>query len=210
MGWRVAMGVLSAALGAGCAGPGGAAGRAERVGRPFAEVRTVAVFRPPAREERHGKDVLDGLAETLAARGLVVRTTGPDPAVAGRLEELRDRLERWAGPALEARGAAWVGVHEGAGDVVRAAGVDAVAFGYRFVRSLELGQSASPFAAPRASTGRAALGALVLVAAHDDVLRVEWGADGFEAAGPASAAEAIEALAAVLAEPGEGLDHEAR
>jgi hypothetical protein len=201
MGRWLAIGVAAAALGAGCAAGGRAGGaRADRVGRPFEEVRSVALYRPQAREERRGKDVLDGLAVTLLAKGYSPAAQEPPPETARRLEALWRRLEGWSGPALEIRGAALVGVHEGAGEVVRSAGADAIAFAYRFGRPLPSPSPAlSPLVLPPSGAPSQALGALVLATARDDVVRVEWGGDtGLSGAGPANAVEAIEALVTVL------------
>lgn len=102
---------------------------------------------------------------------------------------------------IEERGAAVIGVDEEAGRVVRAAGVDAVAFAFRYPRLPLPGLSRSPFAPQRGDERSAALGALVLVSSRDEVGKVEWGsADGTRLTGPANPAEAIEALLEVLPE----------
>lgn len=181
------------------AGPGAARLRTDRVGPAFAEVRTAVVFRPDPRPERHGKDLADGVAESLAARGWTVTQAEPSPAARKALERLRAQLDPWMGPALDARQGVVFGVAEGAGELVREAGVDAVAFTYRFVR-MPAAQQQSVYAPPRTDLRALAVGAIVLVSARDEVARVEWGGDARQDLGtaPANAAEAIDALMLAL------------
>lgn len=189
---------ILAAAGCASAGPGPARLRTDRVGPAFGDVRSVVVFRPEPRPERHGKDLADGVAESLAARGWTV-SQEPAPAARKALERLRAQLDPWMGPALDARQGVVFGVAEGAGELVREAGVDVVAFTYRFVR-MPAAESQSVFVAPRTDLRALAVGAIVLVSARDEVARVEWGGDARQdlGAAPANAVEAIDALMLAL------------
>jgi hypothetical protein len=201
-------------LACGCAG-GGVASVKPAGGPPwkaFEGARTVALVHDPARGRSGGPvhDVVDGLGDSLAARGWEVRP--PLPEAAKELEALRDRLEGWGGPALDAHTAVSTGVAEKAGEVVRAAGVDAAAFGWRFgMRAMPRDPLFGRSVGAGLDTQGSALGAIVLVGARGDVVRVEWGgsAGGAGASGtgegamPESPAEAIEVLLDAIAPRGD-------
>ena len=195
--------VVLAISGCASAGGGPARPRTDRVGPAFADVQKVAVFREKGAEKKApGKDLMDGVADSLARRGWTVVQEPPTPEGAKALAALHDRLDPWKGPALDARRGVVFGIAEGAGDLVRQAGLDAVAFTYRFVRvqPMDSVQAQNPWAAPRTDVRNQVTGAIVLVSARDEVARVDWGrlerADLSTA--PENAAEAIDALMMAL------------
>ena len=210
--WIGAVGAL--ALFCGCAG-GGASAVRPTSGPPwkaFGGARTVALVHEPGTGKPGGpaRDPVDGLGESLRARGWEVRV--PPPEAAGALLSLRNRLEPLAGAPAGDAGPVTASVVEGAGEVVRSAGVDAVALAWRFVlRSMPRDPTLPrqmPALSPVEGPGRIEppiadpLGALALVNARGDVLRVEWGdREGREGERPDSPAEASEALLEAIAPP---------
>jgi hypothetical protein len=186
---------------------------------PFAGVKRIALVR--ARADRGGarpKDVLDALAESLAARGYEVsrKELGPSPPAELRgLERLYARVDGLVASAaprprygrrVEPAGA-------DAAEVMRALGVDAVAMYHRFDDRLLLpppdapiGGSLFPSRPEVPGTGRP-VGALSLVDASGNATWFAWGAPGadLDPSQPVNAAEAIDMLLRALGgEPEEG------
>ncbi len=204
---------LAALAAAACATAGG---RAPQPAEPsFRAVRSLVLVRTPEDRAGRPKDPLDGLDESLRARGYATRIVmlgpGRKPELAG-LEALFVRLETLAAtrrgdrfgpaPAWEAGTAA--------GEVVAALGVDAVASYHRLEGRTFLSAPAPPtfggaLGAPPLPP-RAAQGAFALVDRAGHVALFPWGesAGTAEPDGALNAAEAIDlVLRALTGEPAE-------
>jgi len=199
---------VTLAVACGCAG-GGASAVRPASGPPwkaFGGTRTVALVHEPGTGKPGGpvRDPVDGLGESLRARGWEVRV--PRPEAADALLSLRDRLELWSGAPAEGGRAVSSGALDWAGDVVRSTGVDSVALSWRFMlRSMPHDPMlARPLPARTEPSATDPLGAVALVSARGDVVRVEWGdREGREGERPDNPAEAIEALLEAIAPPGD-------
>lgn len=199
LGWRGFGAALSIALAGGCAS-GVVELRPTRgpVYQAFAGARTVALVHERRGEPVARRDVVDGLAETLRARGWQVRPPRAESMEA--LTALGHRLETWSQSSLGLGAGVTDGVSAEAGAAVRAAGVDAVAYEFRFTSHrppIAQPMFTSPTDSPELLTRSQVLGALVLVSKRDEVLRVEWG-DAETVGLPQSPAEAIDALVAAI------------
>jgi hypothetical protein len=184
-----------------------AAGPAVAPAATFREVRSLLLVREVG-EAREGRprDPLDGLDETLRARGFTTRVVelgrGAAPGQAALARLFRDlelraaasRAERIATPVRDAGR----DVAATVGDL----GVDAVATYHRLERprSRSAPPPAFPGALPSAPPPPAPLGALVLVDRAGALATFAWGDGGAleEPGVPLNAAEAIEQLVRAL------------
>jgi hypothetical protein len=175
---------------------------------PFRNVRTLVLVRAVDDRGHRGRDPLDGLAETLRARGYEARVIDLGPGRAADLAELEQlfarlelrasasRAERIARPFTSAGGEAGV--------AVAALGVDAVASYHRLDRPPR-GDLAPPGPGRVLSPGPAPpvrpAGALALVDRAGTVATFAWGdaAPHDDPALPVNAAEAIDLLVRALA-----------
>lgn len=180
----------------------------------FAQVRTILLVRTADSRAGRPKDPLDGLDESLRARGYVTRVVelgarpgGEEAALARLFAQLESRAAAPRGDRLG--GDPFGDAGQGAGEAVAALGVDAVASYHRLD-----GRHAYP-AAPRepASPGlfpgsapltpvlRGPMGALALVDRAGHVATFAWGEQTAleDPAVPVNAAEAIDLLVSTLA-----------
>jgi hypothetical protein len=180
---------------------------------PFLGVRSLVLVRSLDDRTHRPKDPLDGLDETLRARGFATRLVELRPGH-GReldgLDRLFGQLEARAGAGRTERMARPItSGGEGAASAVAALGVDAVASYHRFERRRPAELRPEPLAgAPFSPAGppaqpRAA-GALALVDREGRVATFTWGDAIDDAAMPANPAEAIELLVRALT--GEGAE----
>jgi hypothetical protein len=201
---RAGLAVFAAALA--CATTGE---RAPQAPPPsFRAVRSLVLLRGTDDRAGRPKDPLDGLDESLRARGYATRVVdlgGKSRPENARLEELFMRLELRAGtPRGEHFGAAPAGqAGAAAGDVVAELGVDAVASYHHLVgRYLPPPAGAAPafpgtFSTPtQAPVPRAAQGAFAIVDRAGHVAVFPWGESGGQGDGEGAinAAEAIDRL----------------
>ena len=184
----------------------------------FRAVRALVLVRTPEDRAGRPKDPLDGLDESLRARGYATRIVelgpGRKPELA-RLEELFGTLEtRASTPRGERFGPAPGGeAGASAGEVVAALGVDAVATYHRLEGRRFLPSPAPPTtfagslaASPQSQPPRTAQGAFAIVDRSGHVGVFPWGESGGGAdpAGAINAAEAIDqVLRALTGEPAE-------
>ena len=182
----------------------------------FRAVRSLVLARTPDDRAGRPKDPLDGLDESLRARGYATRVVelgpGRKPELAA-LDGLFGRLEALAATRRGERfGPAPAGeVGPAAGEVVAALGVDAVASYHRLEGRIFLPAPAAPqpfggsLAAPPRPP-RAAQGAFALVDRSGHVALFPWGesAGSAEPDGALNAAEAIDEVVRTLTgEPAE-------
>jgi len=201
--------VAAAACVAACATAGEAV--APRV-PPFRGIRSLALVRSADERGHAAKDPLDGLDETLRARGFTTRLVelgGKPPPELAAVERLfgqlglraeAGRAERIARPVSSA-GA-------DAGAVVAQLGVDAIASYHRIERRRTPGASTLPspalpgsvFPSPPPPIADRPLGAFVLVDRDGRAATFAWGDSGpiDDPAVPLNAAEAIDLLVSAL------------
>lgn len=187
----------------------------------FADVGKVALLRWNDRSaDKRAKDPLDGLAESLGARGIVTRALevgprGPDSNAA--LERLWAEVEGRirSAPPHELRGSAQP-LWSGAGKVVRELGVDAVALYLRLdrYRMLPPATGATPpdFPPPSAIGAPGAqahplpesryrpVAALAVVGKEGGLVWSDWGPrdEAVDVPGPVNAAEALDEVVRLL------------
>jgi hypothetical protein len=205
------VGLAALAAAAACATAGERA--AQEPPPSFRAVRSLVLARTPDDRAGRPKDPLDGLDESLRARGYETRIVelgaGRKPELA-RLDGLFGKLEtRAATPRGERFGPAPTGeAGAAAGDVVADLGVDAVVTYHRLEGRRFLAPPAPPpptFAGtyasqPQALAPRTAQGAFALVDRTGHVAVFPWGESGAtaEPEGAMNAAEAIDQLLRVL------------
>jgi hypothetical protein len=201
---RVALAVLAA-----CAGCAGAGETLTPPPSPFRAVRSLVLVRAVEDRGQRPKDPLDGLDETLRARGFTTRVVelGPKrpPELAG-LERLFGQLEVRAATGRRERIATPVSsAGRDAAAAVAQLGVDAVASYHRLDRrrTPALPPSTAPgtlFPPSAPPTLDRPLGALVLVDREGHVAVFAWGDGGAleEPSVPLNAAEAIDQLVQAL------------
>jgi hypothetical protein len=202
---RIALAALAAAAAAGCATTG--AGAPPVAGR-FAAVRSLVLARSAADRGQRAKDPLDGLEESLRARGFATRIVelgGEGAAEEPALERLFALLEVRAGAERAERVANPVSsAGREAAAAVAALGVDAVASYHRLDRRRPLAAPpAGPgtlFPAPAPAAPERPLGALALVDREGRVAIFAWGDAGAleDPFVPLNAAEAIDLLVGAL------------
>ncbi len=179
----------------------------------FREVRTLVLVRTTDGRAGRPKDPLDGLDESLRARGYTTRVvelgSRPPPDQAA-LERLFVQLESRAGaPRTDRFGARSYGdAGRAAGETVAALGVDAVASYHRLEGRRPLPPPSSEptlpggvFPGPAVVSTRGPMGALVLVDRQGHVATFAWGetTDFDDPSVPVNAAEAIDLLVRALA-----------
>jgi hypothetical protein len=174
---------------------------------PFRGIHSLVLVRAVEGRGQRPKDPLDGLDESLRARGFTTRVVelGPKgPPELAPLQRLFDQLgarassvtTQWGARPPTARSAE-------AGEAVAKLGVDAVATYHHIVQPPVLAASPSPFAGtlpPAPSPVSRPLGALALVDRAGHVETFVWGSGGnLEDPGvPLNAAEAIDLLVRAL------------
>lgn len=178
----------------------------------FRQVRSLVLVRAVEDRGPRAKDPLDGLDESLRARGFTTRIVElgfrPPPELAP-LERLFAQLEARAAAGRQERLAAPVATQRDAGEVVARLGVDAIATYHRLDRRLPpLPPPVAPgsiFPPPRPPE-RGPTGALALVDSAGTVATFAWGDGGSfdDPSVPVNAAEAIDHLVRALT--GEPLD----
>jgi hypothetical protein len=176
---------------------------------PFRGVRSVLLVRSAEERGRRARDPLDGLDETLRARGFTTRIVdvgarGTDQAAA---ERLFGQLHERASARFAERAARPVSTLAEAGALVTQLGVDAVATYHRVdrVRTPSIGEPAPMIPGstlsppPGASAGRA-IAAFVVADRAGHVQTFAWGGGGpiDDPATPVNPAEAIELVARAL------------
>jgi hypothetical protein len=176
---------------------------------PFRDVRSLALVRAVDERSQRPKDPLDGLEETLRARGFSVRVIelGRErPPELADVERLFGQLELRAASGRQERLARPVVAlgHEAAAPLERL-GVDAIASYHRLDRRRfePLPPSTAPgtlFPAPAPAMPAGPMGALVLVNREGRVAVFGWGDAGAfdDPAVPLNAAEAIDHLVRAL------------
>jgi hypothetical protein len=198
-------GVAAAALAA-LAACAGAAEQAFPPAARFRDVRSLLLVRERDARDGRGKDPLDGLEETLRARGFAARVVelGRDPPPGqAALERLFRELEVRASASRAERIATPVrDAGRDAAAAVAQLGVDAVATYHRLERPRPVPPLAAFSGGPAAAAPPPALplGALVLLDRAGRVATFAWGdAGALEEPGvPLNAAEAIEQLVRAL------------
>ena len=182
---RVALAALAAAAALGCATAG--ADRAPAAPPPsFQKVRSLVLVRGAWERAGRPKDPLDGLDETLRARGFTTRVIELGERPAPDLQPLAVLFQRLEGRASATRGerfgvASTSEVGPDAGAVVARAGADAVATYHRLEGRTSLpppvaspGPSPFPSGAPAVPV-RGPQGAFALVDREGHVAIFAWG-----------------------------------
>jgi hypothetical protein len=175
---------------------------------PFQGVRSVALVRSRDAEAGRPRDPLDALKESLAARGLEVRTVELGPRVDGALRPVQ-RLQDRAAREAEASGSGRERVRrlgEDAAAAVRGLGVDAVVL-YHRTDDWRLSAAPDPraFASPGLppAVARRPVAALTAVDANGAAVTYAWGAPGdglgADPTAPVNAAEAVDLVVRALA-----------
>jgi hypothetical protein len=176
---------------------------------PFRGVQSLVLVRAADDRASRPKDPLDGLQESLAARGFTTRVVdlgGKRPPELAPLERLFDQLEaRAAAGRLERSATPVSSLGRDVAATVAGLGVDAVASYHRLDRhrSPSMPPSMAPgttFPAPATASPQRPTGALVLVDRQGRVAAFAWGDAGAleDPSVPLNAAEAIDQLVHAL------------
>ena len=200
------------ALGAAVACASAGAPTAPQPPASFRAIRTLVLARASGDRAGRPKDPLDGLDESLRARGYTTRVVelgGKQPELAG-LERLFGQLQARASATRAERFGTlpYSEAGRGAGAIVADLGVDAVATYHRLegrrLAPRSSGEPALPgslFPGPPVAAERGPLGALALVDRAGQVAVFAWGESSAleDPSVPLNAAEAIDLLVRALA-----------
>jgi hypothetical protein len=176
---------------------------------PFRGVRSLVLVRAADERAHHPKDPLDGLDESLRARGFTTRVVelGPKrPPELAPLERLFEQLEGRASAGRNERVATPVSsLGRDAAGAVAGLGVDAVASYHRLDRhrmtpAPPTMAPGTTFPAPTTASPQRPIGALMLVDREGHVGTFAWGDAGAleDPSVPLNAAEAIDLLVRAL------------